>query len=77
MILSFDSNNVDAIQVDFTDEELMDMNKVIRQFPLALATLTLKYMQDICPPEKEYYLHLKSIVSDLFNNYLDDYLKEC
>ena len=37
----------------------MDMNKVLRQFPLALATLTLKYMQEICPPEKEYYVHLK------------------
>ena len=72
MILHFDTNDFDVLKVQISDEEICDVEKTLHEFPLALATLTIKFMQNYTPAHT--HMVLQEVLYDLYKDYLLDWI---
>lgn len=72
MILQFDTNDFDMLKVEISDEEMCNVENTLCELPLALATLTIKFMQNYAPAHT--HMVLQEVLLDLYKEYLLDWI---
>ena len=73
MTFHYDTKRFETLKIGYSPEERADGERAVSEFALAMATFTIKFMQDAA--EESSHGLLKEVLLEMYEEHMNDWLE--